>query len=251
MSSATPAADSEQRPEPSRPPESGRRPERGRLRADAVRNRQAVITAARQVFAEAGLDAPLEEIARRAGVGIGTLYRRFPTRLDLVDAILTGAVEVHVRVAEEALAMADPGEGFVHFLTEVGRLQAIDRGLNDMMSMRLPRAASAEAAKRRFFEAQTEIISRAQRSGQLRADVTSEDLALLAWATTRIVEATHDVAAEAWRRHLALLLDGLRADRARPLPVPPLTPRQVYRAMLALGTRCTGSSRPTSPEEAS
>jgi AcrR family transcriptional regulator len=135
MSSATPAADSE------RPPGGGR-PESGRLRADALRNREAVVAAARQVFAEAGLDAPLEEIARRAGVGIGTLYRRFPSRLDLVDAILTSSVEAHVRVAEEALAMADPWEGFVHFLTEVGRLQASDRGLNDMMSLRLPRATS-------------------------------------------------------------------------------------------------------------
>ena len=112
-----------------------------RLRADARRNREAVLVAARQVFAELGLDAPLEEIARRAGVGIGTLYRRFPTRLDLVDAILTGAMEAIVRAAEEALAMADPWEGFVHYLEETGRLQATDRGINDMISMRLPRAA--------------------------------------------------------------------------------------------------------------
>jgi AcrR family transcriptional regulator len=223
----------------------------GRLRADAQRNREAVLTAARQVFAEAGLDAPLEEIARRAGVGIGTLYRRFPTRLDLVDAILTSAVEAHVRVAEEALAMADPWEGFVHFLEAALRLQAADRGINDMMSMRLPSAAAAESAKRRFFDLQAEIIARAQRGGQLRSDVTPEDLALLVWATTRIVEATHNVAADAWRRHLALLIDGFRAERARPLPVPPMTPRQVYRAMLSLGNRCTGSSPPRSPEEPS
>ena len=67
-----------------------------------------------------------------------------------------------------------------------------------------------------------------------------EDIALLFWANTRIVEATHEVAADAWRRHLALLLDGFRAERARPLPVPPLSPRQVHRAMLSLGMRCTG-----------
>src|SRR5262245_32217897 len=216
-----------------------------RLRADAQRNREAVVVAAREVFAELGLDAPLEEIARRAGVGIGTLYRRFPTRLDLVDAILTSAVEAHVRAAEEALAAPDPWDGFVRYLEESGRLQASDRGINDMMSMRLPRAARAEAAKRRFFELQAEVVARAQRSGQLRADVTTEDLALLAWATTRIVEATQSVAPDAWRRHLALLIDGFRADRAGSLPVPPLTPRQVYRAMLSLGTRCTGSNTVT------
>jgi AcrR family transcriptional regulator len=223
----------------------------GRLRADALRNREAVVAAARQVFAEVGLDAPLEEIARRAGVGIGTLYRRFPTRLDLVDSILTSAVEAHVQVAERALAMADPWEGFVHFLTESGRLQAQDRGINDMMSMRLPRAARAESAKRRFFEAQAEIIARAQRAGQLRPDVTPEDLALLVWATTRIVEATHDVVPDAWRRHLGLMIDGFRADRAGQLPVPPMSPRQVHMSMLSLGIRCTGSSPTSGPEEAS
>jgi AcrR family transcriptional regulator len=210
------------------------------LRADAQRNREAVLTAAQEVFAELGLDAPLEEIARRAGVGIGTLYRRFPTRLDLVDAILASTVEAHVAVAEAALAIEDPWDGFVHYLEETGRLQATDRGTNDMMSMRLPRAMRAEAAKKRVFELTQRIIVRAQDSGQLRADVTPEDLAFLAWANTRILEATHDVCPDAWRRHLGLLLDGFRADRAHALPVPPLTPRQVYRAMRSLGSRCTG-----------
>jgi AcrR family transcriptional regulator len=215
-------------------------PECQKLRADAQRNREAILAAAREVFAEQGIDAPLEEIARRAGVGIGTLYRRFPTRLDLVDAILTGAVEQHVEAAETALAMSDPWDGFVYYLEATGRLQAADRGINDMMSMRLPRAARAEAVKKRMIELAGKIIGRAQDSGQLRADVTPEDLAFLAWANGRIVEATHGVAPQAWRRHLALLLDGFRADRAHELPVPALTPRQVYRAMLSLGTRCTG-----------
>ena len=194
------------------------------LRADAQRNREAVLAAARGVFAELGVEAPLEEIARRAGVGIGTLYRRFPTRLELVDAILTTSVEAHLQAAESALAMADPWEGFVAYLAATGALQAADRATNDMMSMRLPNAAKAEAAKRRLFELTGRIIARAQASGQLRPDVTQEDLALLAWSNSRIMEATHGVAPEAWRRHLALLLDGFRAERAHPLPVPPLTP---------------------------
>jgi AcrR family transcriptional regulator len=210
------------------------------LRADAQRNREAVLAAAGEVFAEQGLDAPLEEIARRAGVGIGTLYRRFPTRLDLVDAILATMVEAHVAVAEAALAIEDPWLGFVHYLEETGRLQATNRGINDMMSMRLPPAMRAEAAKKQVFELTARIVGRAQRSGQLRADVTQEDLAFLAWANTRIMQATHDVSPDAWRRHLGLLLDGFRADRAHPLAVPALTPRQVYRAMRSLGSRCTG-----------
>jgi AcrR family transcriptional regulator len=210
------------------------------LRADAQRNRVALIAAAREVFAEQGLEAPLEEIARRAGVGIGTLYRRFPTRLDLADAILADAVEALVAAAEAALAVSDPWDGLVSYLEETGRLQACDRGFNDMMSMRLPRATRAEAAKKRMFELTVAIIRRAQASGQLRPDVTPEDLAFLAWANTRIMQATQGISTDAWRRHLALLLDGFRAERAHPLPVPPLSPRQVYRAMRSLGSRCAG-----------
>jgi AcrR family transcriptional regulator len=212
------------------------------LRADAQRNRDAILGAARDVFAEHGLEAPLEEIARRAGVGIGTLYRRFPTRLDLIDAILTTTVEQHIEAAERALALPDPWEGLVSYLAASGELQARDRASNDMMSMRLPRAAQAEAAKKRVYELTSRIIERAQQSGQLRADVTQEDLAFLAWANARIMEATQGVAPDAWRRHLAIVLDGFRAERAHPLPVPAMTPRQVFRAMLSLGTRCGGRS---------
>jgi hypothetical protein len=111
------------------------------------------------------------------------------------------------------------------------------------MSMRLPRAARSEAAKRRLFELTGRIIKRAQVSGQLRPDVTQEDLALLAWSNARIVEATHEVAPDAWRRHLAIVLDGFRAGTGTPLPVPPLTPMQVIRAMLSLGNRCGGRAR--------
>src|SRR5881296_2266274 len=109
-----------------------------RLRADAERNRAALLDAAREVFAEQGLEAPLEEIARRAGVGIGTLYRRFPTRLDLIDTILATTIDGMISAAEEGLRMPEPWAGFVHYLEHTGRCQATDRGFNDMMSMRLP-----------------------------------------------------------------------------------------------------------------
>jgi AcrR family transcriptional regulator len=210
------------------------------LRRDAQRNRDAILAAARQVFPEQGLEAPLEEVARRAGVGIATLYRRFPTRTELLDAALVPAIQEHVDAAEQALAMDDPWEGFALYLERSCRLQAGDRGLNDIMSMRLPRATAVEAAKRRLYRLTEEIVVRAQRAGRLRADVTQEDLVFLHWANTRILQATRAAGApDAWRRHLGLLLDGFRADRAQPLPEPPLSPRQVYRAMLTLGASCT------------
>jgi AcrR family transcriptional regulator len=223
-------------PKPGRAAGAAARP----LRRDVLRNRVALLAAAREVFAAQGLDAPLEHIARRAGVGIATLYRHFPTRADLIDAILTASVRAYVRIAEEALARDDPWDGLVHFLEGTCELEAADRGLNDMMSMRLPAAAGADAAKSRMYDLAVRIVRRAQDSGQLRADVTPEDLALLTWANTRIQDATAGIAPNAWRRHLALLLDGFRAAAARPLPEPAMTPRQVYRAMLSLGRRCTG-----------
>lgn len=212
-----------------------------RLRRDAQRNRDAIVAAARQVFCDHGLEAPLEEIARRAGVGIATLYRRFPSRVELLDAVLTDNLQAHIHAAEQALATDDPWEGFAFYLEQSCRLQAADRGLNDAMGMRFPRATAVEAAKTRLFELVGQVVDRAQQSGQLRADLTQEDLAFLTWANTRILPAVRAAGApEAWRRHLGLLLDGFRADRASPLPVPPLAPRQVHRAMLTLGRRSAG-----------
>jgi AcrR family transcriptional regulator len=213
------------------------------LRRDAQRNRDALLAAARQLFCDHGLEAPLEEVARQAGVGIGTLYRHFPSRVDLLDAVLADAVQAHVDAAEQALAIDDPWDGFAFYLEETGRLQAADRGLNDAMGMRFPRAATVEAVKARMFDLVAQVVERAQRSGQLRADLTLEDLALVTWANTRILQAGRAAGApDAWRRHLGFLLDGFRADRAHPLPQPPLSPRQVHRAMLTLGRRPAGDT---------
>ena len=211
------------------------------LRRDARRNRGAILAAARQVFCDHGLEAPLEEIARRAGVGIGTLYRHFPSRVELLDAVLADTVQAHVDAAEKALAIDDPWDGFASYLEQSCRLQAANRGLNDAMGMRFPRAATLEAARRRLFELVGQVVDRAQQSGQLRADLTLEDLAFVTWANTRILQAVRAAGApDAWRRHLGLLLDGFRAERAAPLPEPPLSPRQVHRAMLILGRRSAG-----------
>ena len=213
------------------------------LRRDAQRNRAAIVAAARQVFCDHGLEAPLEEIARRAGVGIGTLYRRFPSRVELLDAVLADTIQAHVDAAQQALAIDDPWDGFTHYLEETCRLQAADRGLNDVMGMRFPRATAVEAAKARLFEVVAQVVDRAQQSGQLRADLTLEDLAVVTLANTRILQAVRAAGApDAWRRHLGFLLDGFRADRAHPLPQPPLSPRQVHRAMLTLGRRSAGDA---------
>ena len=213
------------------------------LRRDAQRNREAIVEAARQVFCDQGLEAPLEQIARHARVGIATLYRRFPNRAALLDAVLTVDLQAHIDAAEQALAIDDPWDGFAFYLEQSCRLQATDRGLNDVMGMRFPRATAVEAAKARLFELLGQVVDRAQESGQLRADLTLEDLAFLNWANTRILPAVRAAGApDAWRRPLGLLLDGLRAERAHPLPHPPLSPQQVHRAMVTLGRRSAGEA---------
>jgi AcrR family transcriptional regulator len=213
------------------------------LRRDAQRNRDALVAAARGVFCDQGLEAPLEEIARRAQVGIATLYRRFPSRVELLDAVLADTLQAHIAVAERALAMDDPWEGFAFYLEQTCRLQATDRGHNDAMGMRFPRTPALEAARRRLYDLGGQLIARAQQAGRLRADLTQEDLAFVTWANTRILQAVRAAGApDAWRRHLGFLLDGFRAERAQPLPQPPLSPRQVYRAMLVLGRRSAGTT---------
>jgi AcrR family transcriptional regulator len=113
------------------------------LRADAERNRLAVVAAARAVFGERGLDAPLDEIARRAGVGNATLYRRFPSRHQLVAAVFAQTLRDVLATMERSLADPDPWKGFCDYVWYVCGLQAADRGLADLLTMSMPIAASS------------------------------------------------------------------------------------------------------------
>ncbi|MBE3199858.1 TetR/AcrR family transcriptional regulator [Frankia sp. CH37] len=201
------------------------------MRRDARRNREQLITAARELFAERGVDVPLEEIARRARVSIGTLYNRFPTRGHLVDAVFADRVAASVRIAEAALDMDDPWQALVLLLEQTCELQAADLGYNDVVSRALPLRGAAEQARARGYELMRQVIVRAQEAAVLRADITLEDMAFVLWGHARTVEATAAVAPRAWRRHLAIMLDGLRAEAAHPLPEPPLRPDQARQAL--------------------
>jgi len=213
------------------------RPERP-LRRDAQRNRDALLCAARGAFAEEGLNASLEGVARRAGVAIGTLYRHFPARGDLIEALFGAKLQAWIEAGERALAMPDAWQGFAYYLEKICELQAGDRGFNDLASMRLPLAACIEQARDRSYQLSRQIVVRAQEAGSVRPDITPEDLAFLIWAHSRITDATRAIAPDAWRRHLGLMLDAFRAERATPLPVPPLRAEEVHQAMLKLGGDC-------------
>lgn len=200
------------------------------LRKDAQRNRDLLIKTARELYASRGLDVSLDEIARTAGVSSGTLYNHFPDRADLIEAVFADRAATVVRIAENALAMEDPWAGVVHFLERVCELQAADRGYNDLVSRRVPQAPPTEEHLR-GYDLMTQIIERARQSGALRDDVTLEDMAFVTWGTARTVEATSGIRPQAWRRHLALMLDGLRAPAAHPLPEPPLRPDELVTIM--------------------
>ncbi|MEU5696219.1 helix-turn-helix domain-containing protein [Actinosynnema sp. NPDC020468] len=193
------------------------------LRKDARRNRDRLVESARALFARQGLDVALEEIARAAGVSIGTLYNHFPRRADLVEEVFADRVDTVARIAEHALTL-EPWPGLVHFLERVCELQAADRGYNELVS----RPAGAH---RHGYELMSRILARAKEDGALRADITLEDMAFVTWGTSRTVEAVGAVRPELWRRHLAILLDGLRADAAHPLPEPPMRPEELARVL--------------------
>lgn len=200
------------------------------LRSDARRNRERIVASARELFAQEGVDVPVEEITRRAGVGMGTLYRHFPTKDGLVDAVLEDAFAELVAVAEVAAADEDAWVGFTGFLEGVLSLRARNRGLKGALAARGHGGERAEAMRARMRPLLAGLIARAKEQGALRPDFMVEDLPLVLWGVDGVMETTADVAPDHWRRHLGLLLDGLRAEAATPLPGPPLTRRQLERA---------------------
>jgi AcrR family transcriptional regulator len=207
--------------------------ERDELRADAERNRRRIVDAAKVVFGEQGLDAPLEEVARRAGVGIATLYRRYPTREGLVVACFKDRLDEYSAALDVALASPDAWTGFCNFVERACGMQAADRGTQDLLTTAFPTAREVEVQRAQGYERFAELVRRAQHEGALRPDFVTEDFVLLLMANAGIVRATREVAPDAWRRFVALMVDGLRAegrDRERPLPPPP-SPAQTFRAM--------------------
>ncbi|SRR6266566_6321085 len=207
--------------------------ERRQLRADAERNRAAIVAAARVVFAEHGLEAPLEEIAQRAGVGIATLYRRFPAREQLVAAALIEKVAQYAEAAAEAAAASDPWAGFVRYVQRICELQAADRGLSDLLSMALAADERIERLRATANAQVVRLIERAKEVGRLREDFAGEDLLLLLIASAAVGQATQADAPDTWRRFVALVLDAFERRDAAPLPPAP-TSEQMIRAMRRL-----------------
>lgn len=204
------------------------------LRRDAREHRDRLIAAAQREFAAQGVDASLEKIARDAGVAIGTLYRHFPTRLDLLMAALRPRLQEFLDGAAKALQIDDPWEGFVCYLENLFAVQAGDRGFNDFLSRRFPGNADTEHIHDVMCQQIETVLTRAQEAGEARPDITQADIVNLIWSNGRIIDATSAKAPTAWRRQLYLMLDAYRADRAHSIPEPPMTDEQLYDAMVHL-----------------
>ncbi|WP_203710523.1 TetR/AcrR family transcriptional regulator [Asanoa siamensis] len=201
-----------------------------RLRADAERNRQRIIDAARRVFAAQGVHAPVEEIAKEAGVGIGTLYRRFPDRIELVEAVFLDRVEGYLAAAEEARKIDDPWLAFRTYLEQLGAMQAQDVTVTDVLTLTMPAPGALEQVRNRLYATQNRLIRAAQRQGTLRADFTPEDIVLLLIANGAIVRQLGADLPGSAPRFLALALDALHTRNPSPLPDPPPA-AEVVRAM--------------------
>jgi AcrR family transcriptional regulator len=176
------------------------------LRADAARNREKLLAAAAELFAERGLDVPLEHIARRAEVSIGTLYKHFPTREDFATAIFPERLAALDVIGAKALADPDPWHAFAGYLEDLYTLQAEDRGLNDVLARDLPNAPEVVSACHRGTSHVGTLITRAIEAGALRADYTIADMATLTRAMAQVIR---DSPSE-WRRFLSIYVEGLR-----------------------------------------
>jgi AcrR family transcriptional regulator len=184
-------------------------PERGQ-RADARRNRVKVLEAAREQFARDGLDAQIDDIARSAGVGVGTLYRHFPTKEDLLQALADDRFEGLAASARAALEAEDPWQGFVEFMTYSAKVMAEDRGISEAMDQR-PELCGQAADKVDMLAVTREVVERAKASGQLRRDIVAEDVPSLICGLGRAVRGSEGRPAMSWERYLEIILAGLRA----------------------------------------
>lgn len=187
------------------------------LRSDARRNRVAVINAAKELFADLGLDAQMPDVARRAKVGVGTVYRHFPTKDDLIAALVAERFERLAQKAAEGLDEDDAWEGISGLIRFAAQIQADDRGLCEVMGSR-PDMMDAAARAVGLPELCERLVERAQRTGQLRGDLSAEDIPMIACGLGRITQATVGPATGRWPRLVEIVLDGLRAPGSQKLP---------------------------------
>jgi AcrR family transcriptional regulator len=184
-----------------------------------------VLDAAREVFAEQGVDAPVTDIAERAGVGVATIFRRFPTKDDLLVAVVEQRTEQLIDAADAALASADPGAALRRFMETAAAMHISDVCFCEADSDVFGRDGIRELIDV-LVGKMGELLTRAQTAGHVRSDVRALDIPVLLMAVAKSGLMLEDAVPGAWKRYLGIILDGLRPEAARPLPRRPLSRRE-------------------------
>ena len=203
------------------------------LRRDAERNRQRILAAAAEVFNERGLEVSLDEIARHAGVGVGTVYRRFRTKDELIEALFMDRLDMVAALGEEAFASPDPWSGLVSFMERMAEIMAGNLGLRQMLMLGTYGRDLVAVARQRNAPLIERLVERAQAAGQLRADIRQTDIIFIVFVLIEATQLSHAEDPGIWRRYLTLILDGMRPGRegVTPLPVPAMLPEEMEKSM--------------------
>jgi AcrR family transcriptional regulator len=199
------------------------------LRRDAERNRQRILDAARELFAERGLGVTLNDVAHHAGVGVGTVYRRFPDKDGLIEELFEQRLREMVALSEQALEDPDPWHALTGFLEQALELQARDRGFKEIM-IGAPGGMERLAMMRaRIWPIVGVLADGARETGQLRVDFEAQDGPILALMLGTVIDCARDIDPNLWRRYLQIVVQGLRAnpDKPEPLEIAPLPPDRV------------------------
>jgi AcrR family transcriptional regulator len=194
------------------------------LRKDAELNRRKILDAAGELFAERGLGVTLNDVAHHAGVGVGTVYRRFPDKAQLIDELFEERLaEIHALIGE-AIEDPDPWHGLTHFLEGALEIQARDRAVKELLFNTPGGAERVAKMREKMLPLATVLVARAQESGQLRPDAAAQDVPMLQLMIGTIIDLSRDFEPDLWRRFLSIVLQGLRADPGPPEPLEPAPP---------------------------
>lgn len=185
------------------------------LRADAARNRQRIIEAARELCATRGLEATLNDVAHHAGLGVGTVYRRFPTKEELFEAIFEDNIDDLVAMAETALAYDDSWEGFSWFVSQLCEITATNRGVREIVFSKAYGGHRVDCARTQLAPRLSALVERAKRDGYLRPELSATDMPILGLLAGTVSEFAGDVDSNLWRRYTAILLDGMRCHNGQ------------------------------------
>lgn len=213
-----------------------RTPEPQPLRRDAERNRDRILAAARHAYADEGVHVSMASVARQAGVGIATLFRRFATREELIEAAFADTMNAYVEAVETALSDPAPWHGFTVFIETVCGMQSANRGFAEVLTMTFPTAKSLESKRSAALRGFAELIERAKSTGGLRPEFRPEDLVVVLMANAGVIAAAGDAAPAAGRRLIGYLLDAFATGESPALPPTP-DARALEAAMIQLADR--------------